>query len=51
MALQARAVLAQPLGGVMHATDRNLDLAPTHFVVIYAFVDWMSGVNSLSIFG
>ena len=50
VALQARAVLAQPRGGVMHATIEILVSLLPLFVVVYAFVDWMRGANSLSVF-
>jgi len=50
VALQARAVLAQPRSGVMHAMIEILISLLPLFVVVYAFVDWMRGVNSLSIF-
>jgi hypothetical protein len=50
VALQARAVLAQPRSGVMHAMiEIVISLLPL-FVVVYAFIDWMRGVNSLSVF-
>ena len=50
VALQARAVLAQPRSGAMHAMiEIVLSLFPL-FVVVYAFIDWMRGVNSLSLF-
>ena len=50
VALQARAVLAQPRTGVMHAmVEIVVSLLPL-FVVVYAFIDWMRGVNSLSVF-
>ncbi|KAB2943540.1 MAG: hypothetical protein K8F92_08825 [Hyphomicrobium sp.] len=50
IALQARAVLAQPRSGVMHAMIEILISLLPLFVVVYAFVDWMRGVNLLSIF-
>ena len=48
--LQARAVLAQPRGGVTHAMIEILVSLLPLFVVVYAFVDWMRGANSLSVF-
>ncbi len=50
VALQARAVLAQPRTGVMHAMIEILVSLLPLFVVVYAFIDWMRGVNSLSVF-
>ena len=50
VALQARAVLAQPRSGVMHAMIEILIALLPLFVVVYAFIDWMHGVNSLSVF-
>ncbi len=50
VALQARAVLAQPRSGVMHAMIEILISLLPLFVVVYAFIDWMRGVNSLSVF-
>ena len=50
VALQARAVLAQPRGGVMHSMIEILVSLLPLFVVIYAFVDWMRGANVLSVF-
>ena len=50
VALQARAVLAQPRTGVMHAMVEILTSLLPLFVVVYAFIDWMRGVNSLSVF-
>ena len=50
VALQARAVLAQPPSGDVHAMiEILLSLFPL-FVVVYAFIDWMRGVNMLSVF-
>ena len=50
VALQARAVLAQPRTGVVHAMiEILLSLFPL-FVVVYAFIDWTRGVNALSVF-
>lgn len=48
--LQARAVLAQPRGGVTHAMIEILISLLPLFVVVYAFVDWTRGANSLSVF-
>jgi hypothetical protein len=50
VALQARAVLAQPRGGVSHAMIEILVSLLPLFVVGYAFVDWMRGANALSVF-
>ena len=50
VALQARAVLAQPRGGVMHSMIEILVSLLPLFVVVYAFVDWMRGANALSVF-
>jgi hypothetical protein len=50
VALQARAVLAQPRSGVMHSMVEILVSLLPLFVVVYAFVDWMRGVNALSVF-
>ena len=50
VALQARAVLAQPRTGVMHAMIEILVSLLPLFVVVYAFIDWMRGVSSLSVF-
>ncbi len=50
VALQARAVLAQPRGGVMHAMIEILVSLLPLFVVAYAFADWLRGANSLSVF-
>ena len=50
VALQARAVLAQPRTGVMHAMIEIVTSLLPLFVVLYAFIDWMRGVNSLSVF-
>ena len=50
VALQARAVLTQPPSGDVHAMiEILLSLFPL-FVVVYAFIDWMRGVNALSVF-
>lgn len=50
VALQARAVLAQPRSGVAHAVIEILVSLLPLFVVTYAFVDWANGKNPLSIF-
>ncbi|WP_334151691.1 hypothetical protein, partial [Hyphomicrobium sp.] len=49
VALQARAVLAQPRGGVTHSMIEILVSLLPLFVVIYAFVDWMRGQSALSV--
>lgn len=50
VALQARAVLVQPRGGVTHSLiEIVVSLLPL-FVVGYAFLDWMRGGNALSVF-
>ncbi len=50
VALQARAVLAQPRGGVMHTMIEILVSLLPLLVVVYALVDWMRGSNALSVF-
>ena len=50
VALQARAVLAQPRGGVTHSMIEILVSLLPLFVVVYAFVDWMRGQSTLSVF-
>ena len=50
VALQARAVLAQPRGGVTHSMVEILVSLLPLFVVVYAFIDWMRGANNLSVF-
>lgn len=50
VALQARAVLAQPRGGVVHSMIEILVSLLPLFVVGYAFVDWLRGGNPLSVF-
>ena len=50
VALQARAVLALPRGGVAHSLIEILISLLPLFVVGYAFVDWMRGSNPLSVF-
>lgn len=50
VAWQARAILEQPRGGVVHAlVEIIVSLLPL-FVVGYAAVDWARGVNQLSVF-
>ena len=50
VALQARAVLAQPRSGVVHSLIEILISLLTLFVVGYAMVDWYRGGNTLSVF-
>lgn len=50
VALQARAVLAQPRHGVMHSLIEILVSLLPLFVVGYAAVDWGRGSNPLSVF-
>lgn len=50
VAMQARAVLAQPRSGVMHSMIEILVSLLPLLVVGYAFVDWMRGANTLSVF-
>ena len=50
VALQARAVLAQPRSGVMHAMIEILISLLPLFVVVYSFIDWMRGATTLSVF-
>jgi len=50
VALQARAVLAQPRSGVMHSMIEILVSLLPLFVVVYAFIDWMRGASTLSVF-
>lgn len=50
VALQARAVLAQPRSGVMHSLIEILVSLLPLFVVGYAVIDWLRGENSLSVF-
>lgn len=50
VAWQARSVLAQPRAGAMHTMIEILVSLLPLFVVVYAFVDWMRGVNALSVF-
>ncbi|MGD9806811.1 MAG: hypothetical protein AB7U78_25815 [Hyphomicrobiaceae bacterium] len=50
VALQARAVLAQPRSGVMHSMIEILVSLLPLFFVGYALVDWLRGGNPLSVF-
>ena len=50
VALQARAVLAQPRGGVMHSLIEILVSTLPLFVVGYAAIDWLRGNNELNVF-
>ena len=50
VALQARAVLAQPRIGVMHSLIEILVSLLPLFVVGYAVIDWLRGGNPLSVF-
>jgi hypothetical protein len=50
VALQARAVLAQPRSGVTHAMIEILISLLPLFVVVYSFIDWMRGAATLSVF-
>jgi hypothetical protein len=50
VALQARAILAQPRGGVTHSMIEILVSLLPLFVVVYAFVDWVRGQSALSVF-
>lgn len=50
VALQARAVLTQPRGGVMHSLVEILVALLPLFVVGYAAVDWLRGNNDLNVF-
>jgi len=50
VALQARAVLAQPRSGVMHTMIEILVSLLPLLVVVYALVDWMRGANALPVF-
>ena len=50
VALQARAVLAQPRSGVVHSLIEILISLLPLFVVGYAMVDWLRGGNPLSVF-
>lgn len=50
VALQARAVLAQPRRSVVHSVIEILVSLLPLFVVGYAAVDWVRGNNALSVF-
>lgn len=50
VALQARAVLAQPRSGVVHSLIEILVSLLPLFVVGYAAVDWLRGNNELNVF-
>ena len=50
IALQARALLAQPRSSVTHSVIEILVSLLPLFVVSYAFFDWMRGSNTLSVF-
>jgi hypothetical protein len=50
VALQARAVLAQPRSGVVHALIEILVSLLPLFVVGYAAVDWLRGNAELNVF-
>jgi len=50
VALQARAVLAQPRSGVVHSLIEILVSLLPLFVVGYAAVDWLRGNNALNVF-
>lgn len=50
VAWQARSVLAQPRSGAMHTMIEILVSLLPLFVVVYAFVDWMRGSTTLSVF-
>ena len=50
VALQARAVLAQPRRGVMHSMIEILISLLPLFVVGFAMIDWTRGNNPLSVF-
>ncbi len=50
VALQARAVLAQPRRSVMHSVIEILVSLLPLFVVGYAVIDWVRGNNPLSVF-
>ena len=50
IALQARAILAQPRSSVTHSVIEILVSLLPLFVVSYAFFDWMRGSNTLSVF-
>lgn len=50
VALQARAVLAQPRHGVLHSMIELLVSLLPVFVVSFAVFDWLRGSNPLSVF-
>ena len=50
VALQARAVLAQPRSGVVHSLIEILVSLLPLFVVGYAAIDWLRGSNELNVF-
>jgi hypothetical protein len=50
VALQARAVLAQPRSGVVHSLIEILVSLFPLFVVSYAAIDWLRGRNELNVF-
>ena len=50
VALQARAVLAQPRSGVVHSLVEILVSLLPLFVVGYAAIDWLRGRNELNVF-
>ena len=50
VALQARAVLAQPRSGVVHSLIEILVSLLPLFVVGYAGIDWLRGRNELNVF-
>jgi hypothetical protein len=50
VALQARAVLIQPRGGVIHSLIEILVSLLPLFVAGYAAIDWLRGNNPLSVF-
>jgi hypothetical protein len=50
VALQARAVLAQPRSGVVHSLIEILVSLLPLFVVGYAALDWLRGNNELNVF-
>ena len=50
IALQARAILAEPRRSVTHSVIEILVSLLPLFVVSYAFLDWMRGSNTLSVF-
>ena len=50
VALQSRAVLAQPRSGVVHSLIEILVSLLPLFVVVYAAIDWLRGNNELNVF-